>query len=113
MDCRGGNWKLFGSFLCDHRLLTTFFIGFFGLISSSFLMFLVEKDNVGGERQFASFGDALWWGVVTICTVGYGDKVPQTWQGKVIASFLAIFGVLFFSLPTSMLASRFALKVQV
>lgn len=36
---------------------------------------------------------------ITLCTVGYGDMVPQTWQGKVIASFCALLGISFFALP--------------
>ena len=36
---------------------------------------------------------------VTLCTVGYGDVVPETWAGKLIASFSAILGIAFFALP--------------
>ena len=36
---------------------------------------------------------------ITLCTVGYGDVVPQTWAGKVIAGFSAILGISFFALP--------------
>lgn len=36
---------------------------------------------------------------VTLCTVGYGDTVPITWSGKVIASFCAVLGISFFALP--------------
>lgn len=39
------------------------------------------------------------WLQVTLCTVGYGDTVPVTWAGKVIASFCAILGISFFALP--------------
>jgi len=70
---------------------------------------LVEKDE---NPQFASFAHALWWGFITLCTVGYGDAVPQTWKGKVIACFCALFGISFFALPAGILGSGFALKVQ-
>ena len=36
---------------------------------------------------------------VTLCTVGYGDTVPITWPGKLIAAFCAILGISFFALP--------------
>lgn len=36
---------------------------------------------------------------ITLCTVGYGDAVPKTWQGKIIASFCALLGISFFALP--------------
>ena len=117
MDRRGGTWKLLGSVVYAHRqeLITTLYIGFLVLIFSSFVMFLVEKDvaDSTGSYQFASFAHALWWGLITLCTVGYGDTVPQTWKGKIIACFCAMFGISFFALPAGILGSGFALKVQV
>merc|ERR1719278_867619 len=84
MDRRGGTWKLLGSGVYAHRqeLITTLYIGFLVLIFSSFVMFLVEKDvaDSAASYQFASFAHALWWGLITLCTVGYGDTVPQTWK---------------------------------
>ncbi|XP_071440851.1 potassium voltage-gated channel subfamily KQT member 1-like isoform X1 [Hetaerina americana] len=112
MDRRGGTWKLLGSVVYAHRqeLITTLYIGFLGLIFASFLVYLAEKDD--NSKAFSNFADALWWGVITLCTVGYGDAVPVTWQGKVIASFCALLGISFFALPAGILGSGFALKVQ-
>ncbi|XP_055319189.1 potassium voltage-gated channel subfamily KQT member 4 isoform X1 [Sitodiplosis mosellana] len=111
MDRRGGTWKLLGSVVYAHRqeLITTLYIGFLGLIFSSFAVYLMEKDV---NKKFSNFAQALWWGVITLCTVGYGDMVPETWQGKVIASFCALLGISFFALPAGILGSGFALKVQ-
>ncbi|XP_062708902.1 potassium voltage-gated channel subfamily KQT member 1 isoform X6 [Aedes albopictus] len=112
MDRRGGTWKLLGSVVYAHRqeLITTLYIGFLGLIFASFLVYLMEKDVK--ETKFNNFAQALWWGVITLCTVGYGDMVPETWQGKIIASFCALLGISFFALPAGILGSGFALKVQ-
>lgn len=112
MDRRGGTWKLLGSVVYAHRqeLITTLYIGFLGLIFSSFLVFLAEKDAEGSK--YKNFADALWWGVITLCTVGYGDTVPITWPGKLIAAFCALLGISFFALPAGILGSGFALKVQ-
>ncbi|XP_075169438.1 KCNQ potassium channel isoform X6 [Haematobia irritans] len=111
MDRRGGTWKLLGSVVYAHRqeLITTMYIGFLGLIFASFLVYLMEKDV---NDKFSNFAQALWWGVITLCTVGYGDMVPETWQGKLIASFCALLGISFFALPAGILGSGFALKVQ-
>lgn len=49
---------------------------------------------------------------ITLCTVGYGDTVPITWWGKLVASFCAMLGISFFALPAGILGSGFALKVQ-
>ncbi|XP_055630785.1 potassium voltage-gated channel subfamily KQT member 4 isoform X14 [Toxorhynchites rutilus septentrionalis] len=112
MDRRGGTWKLLGSVVYAHRqeLITTLYIGFLGLIFASFLVYLMEKEVE--NTKFNNFAQALWWGVITLCTVGYGDMVPETWQGKIIASFCALLGISFFALPAGILGSGFALKVQ-
>ncbi|XP_023160159.1 potassium voltage-gated channel subfamily KQT member 1 isoform X10 [Drosophila hydei] len=111
MDRRGGTWKLLGSVVYAHRqeLITTMYIGFLGLIFASFLVYMWEKDV---NEKFSNFAQALWWGVITLCTVGYGDMVPITWQGKLIASCCALLGISFFALPAGILGSGFALKVQ-
>jgi len=90
-------------------LITTLYIGFLALIFSSYFVFLCEKDS---NPQFASYADALWWGIVTVATIGYGDKVPSTWWGKMVASCFCVFGIAFFALPAGILGSGFALKVQ-
>ena len=81
MDRRGGTWKLLGTVIYAHRqeLITTLYIGFLVLIFSSFVIYMVEKEE---NDKFKSFAHALWWGVITLCTVGYGDTVPVTWKGK-------------------------------
>lgn len=45
------------------------------------------------EPNMNNYFDALWWTVVTTTTVGYGDIVPVTWLGKIVAVFLMIFGI--------------------
>ncbi|CAH8480467.1 unnamed protein product [Schistosoma intercalatum] len=111
MDRRGGSFKLLASVVWAHRqeLFTTVYIGFLGLLFSSFLIFLVEKKE---NEKIRTYADALWWGVITLCTVGYGDTVPKTWMGKIIAAFCALAGISFFALPAGILGSGFALKVQ-
>ena len=49
------------------ELITTLYIGFLGLIFSSYFVYLAEKDDIGedGQTDFASYADALWWGVVS------------------------------------------------
>ncbi|KAL3119329.1 hypothetical protein niasHT_001089 [Heterodera trifolii] len=111
IDRRAGTWKLLGSVVWAHRqeLLTTLYIGFLGLIFSSFLVYLCEKSY---NDKYTTFADALWWGVITLSTVGYGDVTPQTWPGKIIGALCALLGISFFALPAGILGSGFALKVQ-
>ncbi|KAF8790966.1 Potassium voltage-gated channel subfamily KQT like protein [Argiope bruennichi] len=70
VDRQGGTWRLLGSVVFVHRqeLITTLYIGFLGLIFSSYFMYLAEKEDVGivGKSDFTSYADALWWGVATV-----------------------------------------------
>ncbi|XP_073998080.1 KCNQ potassium channel isoform X2 [Rhodnius prolixus] len=117
VDRQGGTWRLLGSVVFIHRqeLITTLYIGFLGLIFSSYFVYLAEKDVPGPDGKtgdFSSYADALWWGVITVTTIGYGDAVPQTWLGKIVASCFSVFAISFFALPAGILGSGFALKVQ-
>ncbi|CAJ0606970.1 unnamed protein product [Cylicocyclus nassatus] len=116
VDRQGGTWRLLGSVVFIHRqeLITTLYIGFLGLIFSSYFVYLAEKDHISpdGKQAFTSYADALWWGVITMTTIGYGDVVPQTWLGRIVASCFSIFAISFFALPAGILGSGFALKVQ-
>ncbi|XP_063169149.1 potassium voltage-gated channel subfamily KQT member 5 isoform X1 [Candoia aspera] len=111
MDRRGGTWKLLGSVVYAHskELITAWYIGFLVLIFSSFLVYLVEKD---ANAQFSTYADALWWGTITLTTIGYGDKTPLTWLGRLLSAGFALLGISFFALPAGILGSGFALKVQ-
>ncbi|KAL4623374.1 potassium voltage-gated channel subfamily KQT member 3 isoform X1 [Arapaima gigas] len=127
MDRRGGTWKLLGSAIYAHskELITAWYIGFLSLILASFLVYLVEKDDVTAElpesecptaqskpQDFDTYADALWWGLITLTTIGYGDKTPKTWAGRLLAGTFALIGVSFFALPAGILGSGLALKVQ-
>ncbi|CAH2248896.1 potassium voltage-gated channel subfamily KQT member 5 [Pelobates cultripes] len=111
MDRRGGTWKLLGSVVYAHskELITAWYIGFLVLIFSSFLVYLVEKE---GNAEFQTYADALWWGTITLTTIGYGDKTPRSWLGRLLSAGFALLGISFFALPAGILGSGFALKVQ-
>ncbi|KAB0402206.1 hypothetical protein E2I00_020029, partial [Balaenoptera physalus] len=91
------------------ELITAWYIGFLVLIFASFLVYLAEKD---ANSDFSSYADSLWWGTITLTTIGYGDKTPHTWLGRVLAAGFALLGISFFALPAGILGSGFALKVQ-
>jgi voltage-gated potassium channel len=74
------------------------------LISSSFMYF---AENKAQPVAFESIPAAMWWGITTLTTVGYGDVVPITVLGKVIGGFISILGVGLFALPAGILANGF------
>ena len=61
----------------------------------------------GYELVFASIPEAIWFMVVTMTTVGYGDVSPTSTVGKIIASMGAVFGVLFLAMPLAIVGENF------
>jgi voltage-gated potassium channel len=61
---------------------------------------------VDGEG-FPTFGDGLWWAIVTLGTVGYGDLVPTNSAGKAVGSVVIIVGVTFIAFLTAVVTSTF------
>ena len=59
----------------------------------AYAFYYFEKDV---NSQVKSYGDALWWAICTVSTVGYGDIFPLTSMGRITGAFLIIFGVMFF-----------------
>ncbi|XP_071854958.1 potassium voltage-gated channel subfamily KQT member 1-like [Apostichopus japonicus] len=112
LDRRGNSWKLLGSVVWAHRqeLLTTWYIGFLAVMSLSFVVYTMEHER--NSTDYGTLPDALWYGLVTLTTVGYGDKTPESWSGKMAAATCAIVGISFFALPAGILGSGFALQVQ-
>lgn len=64
-----------------------------------------EKGAQGGN--ITSYGDALWWGIVTILTIGYGDRYPVTLYGRIWASFMMLGGVAGIGVVTAKISSVF------
>ena len=61
------------------------------IIIGAFAEFIVESPHP--DSKITNFGDALWWAIETVTTVGYGDLYPVTVEGKIIAAFLMIVGI--------------------
>jgi voltage-gated potassium channel len=64
------------------------------------------------EQDFPTFGDGVWWAIVTLGTVGYGDIVPHTAWGRVIGSLVIVFGVTFIAFLTATVTSLFVSAEQ-
>jgi voltage-gated potassium channel len=75
------------------------------LVLSSSAVYLAEHE--AQPDKFASIPDSMWWAIVTLTTIGYGDVVPITQLGKAFAGVTAILGVGFIALPTAILAAGF------
>ena len=64
------------------------------------------------DPAMGDFADALWWAVVTVTTVGYGDVIPTSTSGRVIASVLMVAGVSAIPITTSLVVSVFVSRAQ-
>jgi voltage-gated potassium channel len=92
------------------ELSITVFVTFVLMILSSTLMYYIEHD--AQPEKFASIGDAVWWAVATLTTVGYGDVYPVTALGKILSGIIALIGIGFVALPTGIISSAFIEKIQ-
>jgi voltage-gated potassium channel len=79
------------------------------LFASSFIYIF---ENEAQPDKFPSIPAAMWWGIATLTTVGYGDVYPVTPLGKLLAGLIAFLGVGIFALPAGILASGFAEEVR-
>jgi voltage-gated potassium channel len=82
--------------------LVTFALG----LLAGFVVTLVDK------KDFPTFGDGVWWSIVTLGTVGYGDIVPRTAWGRVVGSVVIIFGITFIAFLTATVTSAFVSAEQ-
>jgi voltage-gated potassium channel len=79
----------------------------FGLgLLSGFIVTLVDR------KDFPTFGIGVWWAIVTLGTVGYGDVVPHSAWGRVVGSIVIVFGVTFISFLTATVTSYFVSAEQ-
>ena len=97
---------LFGAILEEKKsFLTTLYIFSVAFVLSSSLIYYAEH-KVQPEA-FRSIPDAMYWSIITLTTVGYGDVSPITVFGKSIAAITAIFGVVVVALLTGIVANSF------
>jgi voltage-gated potassium channel len=82
------------------------FLLFVTILLSGALLYLAEAE--AQPEKFGSIPRALWWAIVTLTTVGYGDAYPVTPLGRVLAGIIAIVGVTMIALPTGIFASSFS-----
>jgi len=66
---------------------------------------VLEAERTAMGSRIDSFGDALWWSMVTVTTVGYGDTFPITAEGRTVGTFLIFTGIGLFSTLTALIAS--------
>jgi len=104
--------KLFGKVIKNKKeeLYITAFIIFILLIISSSLLYSVECE--AQPDVFSSIPAAMWWGVATLTTVGYGDIYPITPLGKFLGAIISLLGIGLFALPAGLLSAGFIEEIR-
>ena len=75
-------------------------------ILAGFVVTLIDRED------FPTFGTGIWWAIVTLATVGYGDVVPHTPWGRVVGGAVIVLGVTFLSFLTATVTSYFVSSEQ-
>ena len=86
-------------------LSVAFFILFVALIFSSSVMYFAEHE--AQPEVFSSIPASMWWGVITLTTIGYGDTYPVTAVGRAVAGAVSVMGIAVYAIPTGIMASAF------
>ena len=133
VDRQRGDFRTMGKVVKEHskELMTVYFVGFVIMFTSTYIVYICEKQQEfffdgdcksaeghcanrtsGDEVMINNMANGLYWAVITVTSVGYGDLSPVTWTGKFFCAIFALVGCAFFSLPAGILGSGFALQVS-
>ena len=93
-----------------HDIITSLFIILIILIISSSVMYFLEHEIQ--PNTFPSIPASLWWGIATLTTIGYGDIVPLTTMGRILASIISVLGISVFALPSGIIVTGFIEELQ-
>lgn len=89
-------------------MLLVFFLAL-GIVIFASLIYYAERIQTNPHNDFNSIPLGLWWALVTMTTVGYGDMVPRTYVGMFVGALCALAGVLTIALPVPVIVSNFAM----
>ena len=73
---------------------------------------VLEAERNAPEASITTFGEALWWTITTVSTVGYGDRYPVTVEGRLVAATLMVAGIALLGVVTASIASWFVESVR-
>jgi voltage-gated potassium channel len=105
-------FRLFGNVLSAKKreIMISAILVLMLVILASSLMYYIEHDHQ--PEAFSSIPAAMWWAVVTLSTVGYGDVLPLTPLGKVVAACVSVMGIALFAIPAGIIASGFVEEMR-
>lgn len=100
-------WKLLQRAFVEKKQEYALILGLLlvSILFAGSIMYWAEGD--AQPDKFGSIPRAMWWAIITLTTIGYGDAYPVTPLGKVVTGFIAVMGVMLIALPTGLFAASF------
>ncbi|CAF2172618.1 unnamed protein product [Rotaria magnacalcarata] len=116
VDRQLSSWKILQEIISTHHeeLTITIVIGFMFLITGSYLVYIAEtpEDQSLYDGPYKSMADSMWFSIITMTTIGFGDLYPKTFIAKMVTTTVCYLGVAFWCLPAGIIGSGLAIKVQ-
>ncbi|KAI2809508.1 Potassium voltage-gated channel sub KQT member 4 [Blomia tropicalis] len=105
-------WRHLRPVLRDNRkeFLFTGYMCFVCLMAMTCIVYYVENDEQ--DTLFTSIPNSIYWGTITVLSIGYGDMAPVTTAGRFVTTILAIIGVTMYMIPTEVIAAGVAINIQ-
>ena len=85
----------------------TYVVATVGLVGLVAALAVLEAERNAPDASITTFGEALWWTITTVSTVGYGDRYPVTVEGRLVAAMLMVAGIALLGVVTASIATWF------
>jgi voltage-gated potassium channel len=92
--------------------VVAYVVGTVALVGFVASLAVLDAERSAPDASITTFGDAVWWTITTISTVGYGDRYPVTPEGRVVAAGLMVAGIALLGVVTASIASWFVENLQ-
>jgi voltage-gated potassium channel len=87
--------------------VVAYVVGTVALVGFAASLAVLDAERNAPDASITTFGEAVWWTITTISTVGYGDRYPVTLEGRVVAATLMVAGIALLGVVTASIASWF------
>jgi voltage-gated potassium channel len=92
--------------------IAVYVTGTVGLVAFTAALGVLQAERDAPDATITTFGEALWWTITTISTVGYGDRYPVTVEGRIVAATLMVAGIALLGVVTASIASWFVANLR-